>query len=112
MTCLECGDFHEVHAICRSCFAKVQKESEKILENIRSIWQKNQPVDKDIQVVYQGETANTSIDKRIVEVDRPRPLWFAPNLSQKSANIGRQISGPVKEHFDDRVKLIKSSDDS
>lgn len=94
MTCMECGSFHEFHTICKNCFKKVQDESKKIIEDIRAAWT-GQAIDKEVQVLYEGETAGSAVaNKRIVEMERPRPLWFAPNLSQITANPAKKIDGP------------------
>jgi len=46
------------------------------------------PVDKEVIVLYEGEKAEQSTDdlknKRIVEMKKPRPMWFTKNLLQKS----------------------------
>lgn len=108
---MECGAFHEFHAICRNCFKKVDEESKKIIESIRNTWGR-QVIDKEVQIAYNGETMETANGKRIVELERPRPLWFAPNLSQKSANLtSGQSTGPVKE-FEERVVKTKTDDKS
>lgn len=65
-TCGECGAFREFHAICRACFEKVQEKTKEVL------------------------------DKRIAEIDKEQPLWFAKNLRQRAANP-REIKGPVRE---------------
>lgn len=94
ITCMECGSFHEFHAICRNCFTKVQEESEKIIRDLRATWA-GKAIDKEVQVLYEGEKVESAVaNKRIVELERPRPLWFAPNLSQITANPAKKISGP------------------
>lgn len=103
VNCSECGAFHEVHTICRSCYKKVEEESKAIIEGIRSAW-KGEAIDKEVQVLYQGETAQVSGQKRIVELERPRPLWFETNLSQRSTNTKRSIGGPPTEMVDRVVR--------
>jgi len=66
-------------------------------------------VDKEVQVIYKGETASPTEQKRVVELERHRPLWFVPNLSQLSANPTRHIGGPVKE-AESLVVKIKGDD--
>lgn len=102
-TCTECGSFHEYHTICRTCFKKVQQESKEIIEKIRSAWGKG-VIDREVQVLYQGETLPDP-SKRIVEIDRPRPLWFAPNLSQKTARVITEVKGPAIESEDRTIKI-------
>lgn len=56
---------------------------EKIQENLGL-----DPVDKEVIVLYEGEKAEQSAEelkgKRIVEMKKPRPMWFTKNLLQKS----------------------------
>lgn len=35
ITCIECGNFHEAHTICRHCFQRLQSQSSNLLEKIR-----------------------------------------------------------------------------
>lgn len=94
ITCIECGNFHEAHAICKHCYSKIEEESKSIIESINKAWSYN-VIDKEVQVLYQGEDVNNLTNqKRIVEQDRSRPMWFSPNLSQKSARPLDQIEGP------------------
>lgn len=109
VSCLECGSFHEFHTICRNCFNKVSDESKKIIAELRRAWD-GKAIDKEVHVLYQGEDAKNVEHKRIVEIDRPRPLWFTPNLSQASANPGRLISGPSRKYDDLRVHLKNKPD--
>lgn len=105
VSCLECGDFHEIHAICRSCYKKVEEESKKILEKIRAAVGQG-VIDTEVQVLYEGETSPEPNQKRIVELDRPRPMWFVSNLSQRAANPRRSLDGPPVEpnNFTVRIK--------
>jgi len=61
-----------------------------------------QAVDKEVIVLYEGEKAEQSSDdlknKRIVEMKKPRPMWFTKNLLQKSTQ-------PLSE-----TKEVKPSD--
>lgn len=107
-TCTECGHFYEFHAICRNCFSKVEEESKKIIESIRKTWGIG-IIDKEVQVLYQGENAAETVteSKRVVELDRPRPLWFAPNLSQKAAQPSRTIGGGSAKELNDQTVRFK-----
>lgn len=46
------------------------------------------PVDKEVIVLYDGEKGEQPNEHwngmRIVEMERPRPMWFSKNLMQKS----------------------------
>lgn len=109
---MECGAFHEFHAICRNCFSRVHEESKKIMESVRNIWDR-EIIDKEVRIAYKGEMVDTSSGKRIVELDRSRPLWFAPNLSQKSANLSSGQSTQSVKDFEERiVKTVNHNKDS
>lgn len=72
------------------------------MESIKNTWGR-EIIDKEVQIAYEGETVNNSNGKQIVELDRSRPLWFAPNLSQKSANITSKQSTIAAKEFEERV---------
>ena len=47
-----------------------------------------QPIEQEVVVLYEGETKQQNAEslngKRIVEMPKPRPMWFTKNLLQKS----------------------------
>lgn len=55
------------------------------------------PIEKEVVVLYEGEKSDQTTDelkgKRIVEMQKPRPMWFTKNLLQKST----QQSSDTKE---------------
>lgn len=55
------------------------------------------PIEKEVVVLYEGEKSDQTADelkgKRIVEMQKPRPMWFTKNLLQKST----QQSSDTKE---------------
>lgn len=104
--CNHCGHDHEVGLLCRklfsiymsistvnsnnfaaNCYDKVRKETELMQEKIQQDLGLD-PVDKEIIVLYDGEKGEQPNEywngKRIVEMERPRPMWFSKNLMQKS----------------------------
>lgn len=85
--CDTCGNDHEVGILCAHCYDKVRKETELIKEKIMEKL-KLKPVDSDVIVLYDGEKAEHADEfwrgKRIVEMDKPRPMWFSKNLLQKT----------------------------
>lgn len=110
--CNQCGHDHEVGVLCRKsfygllswkkfvplpfdvsahCYQKVQDETKLIQEKIASDLGLN-PDDKDVVVLYDGEKGSEPSEfwngKRIVEMHRPRPLWFSKNLLQKTTQQG------------------------
>lgn len=46
------------------------------------------PIEQDVVVLYEGERGEQPSElldgKRIVEMPKPRPIWFTKNLLQKS----------------------------
>jgi large subunit ribosomal protein L32 len=85
--CEACGNNKEVGILCPYCYDKVRKETEAIKEKIYAKL-KLKPVDTDVVVLYEGEKKNENEEfwngKRIIEMDKPRPMWFGKNLLQKS----------------------------
>lgn len=69
------------------CYDKVRKETELMQEKIQQDLGLD-PVDKEIIVLYDGENGEQPNEywngKRIVEMERPRPIWFSKNLMQKT----------------------------
>lgn len=86
------------------CYEKVKKETEEIQTKIQEEL-KLDPVEKDVVILYDGEKDDRVISihhvsnftslqlfqqpeivngKRIVEMKKPRPMWFSKNLIQKS----------------------------
>lgn len=57
------------------------------------------PVDKEVIVLYDGEKDKPSElwnGKRIVEMKKPRPLWFSKNLTEKSTQPSGVTATEVK----------------
>ncbi|KAG4078344.1 hypothetical protein HA402_013054 [Bradysia odoriphaga] len=85
--CNHCGHDYEVGLLCPHCYAKVRQETELMQEKIQQQLGLD-PVDKEVVVLYDGEKVDQSAEfwkgKRIVEMERPRPVWFSKNLLQKS----------------------------
>ncbi|KAJ6635991.1 39S ribosomal protein L32, mitochondrial [Pseudolycoriella hygida] len=86
-TCNQCGHDYEVGLLCPHCYDKVRKETELIQEKIQKELGLD-PVDKEVIVLYDGEKGEKPNEqwngKRIVEMQRPRPMWFSKNLMQKT----------------------------
>lgn len=107
VACLECGHLHLFHTVCRNCFEKVNEESKHIIQEVRKAW-KGQAVDKDTQILYKGESAPDEVEqKRIVELERVRPMWFAPNLSQRAADPSIDKTGDRTKESNQRIVQIK-----
>lgn len=69
------------------CYDKVRKETELIQEKIIKELGLN-PIEQDVVVLYEGEKNEQPAEywqgKRIVEMEKPRPMWFSKNLTQKT----------------------------
>lgn len=87
--CVRCGHFHEYHTICGHCYEKVREETKAMQAAIDKEWNSH-AVDKEVAVVYEGETNGDGDGdefwhgKRIVEMKKPRPHWFVHNLRVKT----------------------------
>lgn len=87
LVCSNCGHFHEIGILCPNCYKKVMDETEEIKTKIREELKLN-PVEKDVIVLYEGEQQNETPEfwngRRIIEMKKPRPMWFSKNLMQRT----------------------------
>lgn len=87
LVCDACGNYYEAGIICAHCYDKVRKETESIKEKIMKKLHLK-PVDSEVIVLYEGEKGEQADEfwkgKRIVEMEKPRPMWFGKNLLQRS----------------------------
>lgn len=107
ITCMECGNFHEISNICRHCYNKVAEESEKIIQRVRQTWGR-EVIDQDVSIKYKGE-AETADNKRIIEIEDERPSWFASNVLQKSNDHQLTETTRLKEAIDLDIKIKTES---
>jgi len=85
-TCNQCGHDHEVGVLCPHCYEIIKKETELMQEKIQ-VSLGNEEIDREIIVLYDGEKSQSSEffnGKRVVELQKSRPMWFSKNLTQKS----------------------------
>ncbi|EDW84515.1 uncharacterized protein Dwil_GK14166 [Drosophila willistoni] len=86
-SCVQCGHDHELGVLCPHCYNKVRQETQLMQDKIQEQLGLD-PVEKEVIVLYEGEKAEEQADalenKRIVEMPKPRPMWFTKNLLQKS----------------------------
>ncbi|XP_055371696.1 39S ribosomal protein L32, mitochondrial [Condylostylus longicornis] len=86
-SCVQCGHDHLIGVLCPNCYEKVRKETELMQQKIEEALG-NEKVDRDVIVLYEGEKINKMPEflenKRIIEMKKPRPMWFSKNLLQKS----------------------------
>lgn len=85
--CENCGHHHEVGILCAHCYDKVRKETALIKEKIEAEL-KLDIVESEVVVLYDGEKGEHGDEywkgKRIIEMEKPRPMWFSKNLLQKT----------------------------
>ncbi|EDV93942.1 39S ribosomal protein L32, mitochondrial [Drosophila grimshawi] len=94
-SCLQCGNDHEMGVLCPHCYAKVRDETQLMQDKIQAQLGL-EPIEQEVIVLYEGETTATTEEqqgKRIVEMKKPRPMWFTKNLLQKST---QQSSNEIK----------------
>ncbi|XP_053678424.1 39S ribosomal protein L32, mitochondrial isoform X2 [Anopheles nili] len=86
-SCATCGSDHEVGVLCPVCYKKIRTETELMQENIQKELGLD-PVDKEVVVLYDREKDEQPDEfwqgKRIVEMEKRRPMWFSKNMLQKS----------------------------
>ncbi|XP_030559783.1 39S ribosomal protein L32, mitochondrial [Drosophila novamexicana] len=94
--CQQCGHDHELGVLCPHCYDKVRQETQLMQDKIQTQLGL-EPIEQEVIVLYAGETAEQATDaisgKRIIEMKKPRPMWFTKNLLQKST----QQSSETKE---------------
>lgn len=83
LLCLHCGNPHEPGLLCPTCYRRV----EEVTDALHSAFQDkfgNQPIEKEMLPVYQGETPPPHTSRLVVEVPKPRPGFFCHNLKTPS----------------------------
>ncbi|KAL1375641.1 hypothetical protein pipiens_017384 [Culex pipiens pipiens] len=96
--CATCGDDHEVGVLCPTCYGKVKAETEQMQEKIQAQLGLA-PVDREVVVLYDRERDEQPAEfwqgKRIVEMEKSRPVWFGKNLLQRSTQPATTDSAEV-----------------
>uniref|UniRef100_A0A1A9WRP8 Large ribosomal subunit protein bL32m n=1 Tax=Glossina brevipalpis TaxID=37001 RepID=A0A1A9WRP8_9MUSC len=86
-TCNECGHDYEAGVLCTNCYNRAREETKLMQEKIQEELGL-EPIEKDVIVLYEGERKDQPPEffngKRIVEMPKPRPMWFTKNLMQKT----------------------------
>uniref|UniRef100_W8B551 Large ribosomal subunit protein bL32m n=1 Tax=Ceratitis capitata TaxID=7213 RepID=W8B551_CERCA len=88
-TCNQCGHDHELGILCPHCYKKVEQETRLMQEKIQQELGL-EPIENEVIVLYEGEQMEKSADGtserkvRVVEMEKPRPVWFSKNLMQKT----------------------------
>ncbi|XP_075231442.1 mitochondrial ribosomal protein L32 [Lycorma delicatula] len=87
LTCNVCGHNYEAKCLCPNCYNKVQAETKAMQDAVQAELGL-EPVEKEVIVLYKGEKEEHPEEfwegKRIVEIDRERPVWFSKNLLEKT----------------------------
>ncbi|XP_013118644.1 large ribosomal subunit protein bL32m [Stomoxys calcitrans] len=86
-SCNQCGHDYEAGHLCPHCYNKVREETQQMQDKIQEELGL-QPVEQEVVVLYEGERKEQPSEmlngKRIVEMPKPRPMWFTKNLLQKT----------------------------
>ncbi|XP_061400636.1 large ribosomal subunit protein bL32m [Musca vetustissima] len=86
-SCNQCGHDYEAGHLCPHCYNKVRDETKQMQDKIQEQLGLN-PIEQDVVVLYEGERGEQPSEmlngKRIVEMPKPRPIWFTKNLLQKT----------------------------
>lgn len=86
-SCNQCGHDYEAGVLCTNCYNKVREETKQMQDQIQEQLGLS-PVEQDVVVLYEGERSEQPTEslngKRIVEMPKPRPIWFTKNLLQKT----------------------------
>ncbi|KHN76492.1 putative 39S ribosomal protein L32, mitochondrial [Toxocara canis] len=82
VTCQNCGEYHEVHTICGKCYEKVRKVTNEIKAKMMNYNPyKGEKQDKEVHVRFADDSEEVIGDKRIIELESPRPTWFKKKFS-------------------------------
>ena len=84
VVCDNCGHYHESHTICGHCYQRVKQESNKIIDKIKQHFKFSEPIQDEVHIQYKDEKSVPSNGRPAIEMDEPRPEWFARNLLSKT----------------------------
>lgn len=91
--CEQCGDHHEAHTICRTCYAEVRQETDQLKSEIRKQIDQLKPKEQEVIVRFKDDPNDQDPKKFcIVEIERERPAWFPRNLLTLG-NLSRPSKG-------------------
>ncbi|XP_067619432.1 large ribosomal subunit protein bL32m [Eurosta solidaginis] len=100
-TCNQCGHDHELGVLCPHCYKKVEQETRAMQDKIQEKLGLD-PIEHEVVVLYDGEqiekSAGSASEKkvRVVEMEKPRPVWFSKNLLQKTTAEPENTTKEVK----------------
>ena len=80
------GEYFELGKLAPKTYEKVMEETKEIQQKMKNMFQNNfQPQDKELAVLYENEEKTDEHEgKRIIEMEKPRPAFFSPNLMQRA----------------------------
>merc|ERR1719431_787812 len=79
------GEYFELGKVAPETYKKVMDETRKIQKRMSDSFGTGQPLDQEVLVLYEGEgQSNLAGNQKIIEMERPRPAFFAANLLQRS----------------------------
>ncbi|XP_059171873.1 large ribosomal subunit protein bL32m-like [Physella acuta] len=81
--CLECGNYREKGHLCKHCYDKVCLETKEMKAKLGEDIKYNVPM-QEIEFVYNGEAADNSGGKLVINMNKSRPSWFSKNLLNKT----------------------------
>jgi large subunit ribosomal protein L32 len=86
ISCPSCGEYHEANYLCPHCYEKVRLETQKVQEAIEQDYQRNEPIDKEMAILYEDDPRDKKEAQtiRLIEVPHKRPAWFSQNLLSKT----------------------------
>ncbi|CAG0899622.1 unnamed protein product, partial [Cyprideis torosa] len=83
LICDTCGNYYEAGRLCPTCYSRISAETKVIQDRMIAEWGFD-AVDKDVTILYEGETPKEELDNRkFIEMKKERPSWFHPNLLQR-----------------------------
>ncbi|XP_033732051.1 39S ribosomal protein L32, mitochondrial-like [Pecten maximus] len=85
VSCLRCGSFHKFNTICGACYDKVRQETQEMMKKMGDNLKYDSP-HSEVAVIYEDEENEREKleDKFIVQMDKPRPLWFSDIINAKN----------------------------
>ncbi|CAG2102021.1 unnamed protein product [Medioppia subpectinata] len=103
--CDRCGQYHEFHTICANCYKRVKEESNLIIEEMKKRLHYSEPIEEEVTIRYKNDSKSEAemTGRRVVEMDRQRPEWFADNLLSKSVGNKWIESNPIVREDDPKI---------
>ena len=81
------GEYFQLGKLAPETYRKVIEETKEIQEKMMEAFSNSyKPKDKEVVVLYENESNEdlAKEGKQIVEMKKPRPAFFSPNLTQKA----------------------------